>query len=61
MTKYKYKRQYRELSQETKDKISNAQKNKKKSADHKLHISQSMTKYWQSVPNKPINDNNSIN
>ena len=55
-----YKRQYRELSQETKDKISNAQKNKPKSTDHKLHISQAMTKYWQSVPNKP-NDDKTIN
>ena len=53
----KYKRQYRELSQETKDKISNAQKNKKKSADHKLHISQSMRKYWAAVPNRPKDNN----
>ena len=52
-----YKRQYRELSQETKDKISNAQKNKKKSADHRLHISQAMTQYWANIPHRPDSGN----
>ena len=48
----KYKRQYRELDDDVKTKISQANKNKPKSAEHKLHISQSMEKYWQTVPNK---------
>lgn len=48
-----YKRQYRELDDETKAKISQANKNRPKSADHKLHISQSLTKYWDNVPHKP--------
>ena len=46
----KYKRKYRELDDEVKVKISQANKNKPKSAEHKMHISQSMEKYWQGVP-----------
>ena len=53
----KYKRQYRELSQETKDKISAAQKNRRKSADHRLHISQAMTQYWANIPHRPDSGN----
>lgn len=52
----KYKRQFRELSDETKAKIANSSRNKPKSAEHKLHISQGMEKYWQTVPNKPKNN-----
>lgn len=48
----KYKRKYRELDNVVKAKISQANKNKPKSAEHKMHISQSMEKYWQSVPNR---------
>ena len=48
-----YKRQYRQLSDETKNKISTSTKNKPKSAAHKQHIQQSMLRYWQTVPNKP--------
>ena len=55
-----YKRQYRELSQETRTKIANALKNRSKSATQKSKISDSMTRYWQSVPNKP-NDDKTIN
>lgn len=51
-----YKRQYRELPAETKAKIANSSRNKPKSAEHKLHISQGMEKYWQTVPNKPKNN-----
>ena len=47
-----YKRQYRELDAEVKEKISNSSRNKPKSAEHKMHISQSMEKYWQSVPTR---------
>lgn len=48
-----YKRQYREIDDEVKEKISQANKNKPKSESHKLHLSQSLTKYWQSVPHRP--------
>ena len=49
----KYKRQYRQLSDETKIKISTSTKNKPKSEIHKQHIQQSMLRYWQTVRNKP--------
>lgn len=49
----KQKREYRELSDETKQKISASTKGKQKSASHKIHISQAMLKYWQGIPSKP--------
>lgn len=49
----KYKRQYRQLSDETKQKISQATTNRPKSADHRAHISQAMKKYWEGVSNRP--------
>ena len=52
-----YKRQYRELTQETKKKISNSNKNKPKSDMVKQKISQGMLKYWASVPHRPENNN----
>lgn len=55
-----YKRQYRELDDEVKQKISNSSRNKPKSEEHKEHISQGMEKYWQTVPNKPKQDNNKV-
>lgn len=50
----KYKRQYRELDDEVKEKISRSSTNKPKSEEHKLHISQGMEKYWSTVPNKTV-------
>ncbi len=47
-----YKRQYRDLPDEVKQKISASTKGRAKSYDHKLHISQGMKKYWSSVPKK---------
>ena len=47
------KRIYRELDAETKRKISKANTGKRKSESHKQHLSQSMKRYWQGVPNKP--------
>ncbi|MGYP000274278823 len=47
------KREYRDLSDETKQKISASTKGKQKSASHKIHISQAMLKYWQGIPSKP--------
>lgn len=51
-----YKRQWRELSDETKERISQSTKNKPKSAVHKEHISQSLRDYWRGVPHKPGNE-----
>lgn len=48
-----YKRQYRELDDRTKEKISAAAKGKHKAAAHKEHISQAMKDYWRQVPHKP--------
>ena len=48
-----YKRQYRQLSDETKAKISNSNKNKPKTEIQKQRIRQAMIQYWKTVPNKP--------
>lgn len=55
-----YKRQYRELSDETKQKISNSSRNRPKSDQNKQHISQGMKDYWQNVPNRPDDTNNEV-
>lgn len=47
------KRQFRELDQETKDKISRSTTGKSKTDQHKQHISQAMRKYWSQIPHKP--------
>lgn len=52
-----YKRQYRELSPETKAKLSAVHKNKKKSASHRLHLSNAMLRYWANIPYRPENNN----
>ena len=49
----KYKRQYRELDDETKKKIAARQRGRMKSELHKQHISQAMEEYWQTVPHRP--------
>jgi len=49
------KRKYRQLSDETKAKISQSMRNRSKSLAHKENISSGLKKYWQTVPNKPIN------
>lgn len=48
-----YKRQYRELSPETKLKISQKMKNRPKTDIQKQRISQSMKDYWSHVPSRP--------
>ena len=48
-----YKRQWRELSDEHKEKISMSSVNKPKSAEHRMHISQGLRDYWRTVPHKP--------
>ena len=47
------KRQYRELSDIIKQNIRKSNLGKPKSEIHKKHISQSMKRYWESIPNKP--------
>jgi hypothetical protein len=51
-----YKRQWRELEDSTKEKISKAMKGKVKSFNHKEHIRQSMLDYWRTVEHKPTQD-----
>ncbi len=46
------KRQYRELDDSVKQKISQSNKCKAKSMIHRQHISQSLKKYWQGLPSK---------
>ena len=48
-----YKRQFRELPDETKQKISLSSKGKKKSEQHKERIRQAMLDYWKTIPHKP--------
>ena len=47
-----YKRQYRQLDDATKQKISQSLKNRSKSMSHKENISNGMKEYWKGVPNK---------
>lgn len=56
----KHKRQYRELDDDVKAKIGQAHRNKPKSESHKQHLSQSLTRYWQTVPHKPSGETPSI-
>lgn len=51
-----YKRQWRELSDEHREKISQASSGKPKSASHRQHISQAMKDYWEGVPHRPHQD-----
>ena len=44
-----YKREFRDLPDETKQKISNSTRGKRKSSTHKEHIRQGMLKYWSGV------------
>ncbi len=47
------KRQYRELSDMTKLKISQSMKGRSKSDTHRENISNGLKAYWQGVPNRP--------
>lgn len=51
------KRRYRELDEETKEKISLSLRGKRKSLSHREKISNSMRNYWSNVPNKPQDNN----
>ena len=54
------KRQYRQIDDETKMKISLTSRNKPKSELHKQHISQGMEEYWRTVPNRPDDNDNEV-
>ena len=57
-----YKRQYRQVDDEVKQRISASTRNKPKSEQHKEHIRQGMLQYWESVPNREDTDwNNNEN
>ena len=53
VTMNKFKRQWRELSDEHKQKIRQSAEGKPKSAEHREHISQGLKDYWAGVPHKP--------
>lgn len=48
-----YKRKWREISDEHREKIRQANLNKHKSYEHRLHISRGMREYWKTVPHRP--------
>ena len=50
------KRKFRELSPETKAKISQAMRGKSKSFTHRENIRNGLKEYWKTVPNKPTNE-----
>lgn len=61
MEQKQYKRQYRQLSQQTKDKISQSLKGRPKSISHAAAISAGLKTYWDGVENKPSNgDDDSV-
>lgn len=47
------KRKYRDMENDVKQKISQSLKNRGKSSEHARKISDSMKRYWQTVPAKP--------
>lgn len=47
------KRQYREMDDMTKQKISQSLKGRVKSPSHVEKISQGLKNYWQNVPSRP--------
>ena len=54
----KRKRQFRELDEATKKKISASSRNKPKTAAHKQRISEAMKRYWKTIPHRPDADKN---
>lgn len=47
------KRKFRELSDETKEKISTSMMGRPKTAQHRANISKGMQEYWKTIPNRP--------
>lgn len=52
------KRTYREMDEATKRKISLTMKGRCKTERHKANISKGLIRYWESVPNKPKDNEN---
>lgn len=50
------KRQFRELSDVTKAKISQSMRGKAKSFTHKENIRNGLKSYWATIPNKPTSE-----
>lgn len=48
-----YKRKYRQMSEETKQKISQSLKGRGKSMSHVKNIRNGLKKYWEHIPNRP--------
>ena len=53
-----HKRQYRQMDDATKQKISQSLKGRSKSYSHVENIRQGLKNYWETIPNKPKDDNN---
>ncbi len=51
-------RQYRQLDDATKSRISQKLRGRTMSDSHKEAISNSMKAYWSTIPNKPLEKNN---
>ena len=56
-----FKRQFRERDEVTKQKISNALRNRKKSASHCQAISDGLKNYWEGVPSMKNNEGKTLN
>ena len=54
-------RTYRQLNDDTKQRISQGLKNRTLSDNHKQAISDGMRAYWATIPNKPSENNESKN
>lgn len=55
------KRQFRELNDDTKQRISQSLKGRGLTDSHKQAISDGMRAYWATIPNKPSENNESKN
>lgn len=51
-----YKRKWRELTDQHREKIAQATTNKPKSVEHRQHLSQALKDYWRTVPHRPGSD-----
>lgn len=53
MNNQPHKRQWRELDDATRERISRSMKGRHFSALHKSRLSASLKKYWETIPNRP--------
>lgn len=54
------KRQYRQLDDSTKAKISQSLSGRSKTEDHKQAIAKALVNYWKTIPNKPEDKSNEL-